>query len=317
MTAATLRDRISDWIYRLPASEQAPVRLHRRRVYILPSRFGWAFAVMILLLLVGSINYGLSLGYVLTFLLAGLGWISMGHTYRNLVEVEVRWPAAAPVFAPGPAMFTLAMTSARGERYALDARCGEAAIAGTDLERGAGRVTLAVPAPKRGLVRLPTVLIETRYPLGLFRVWARLRPDATCLVYPAPAPPGVPLPAPEANERGVSAARPGSDELQFLRPYRPGDSPRHIAWRAYARERGLLTRQFTGEGGGRLWLDLGQAPGHDLEQKISQLTRWALDAENAGIAYGLRLPGVEIAPALGADHRHAVLKSLALYGLAP
>ena len=106
----------------------------------------------------------------------------------------------------------------------------------------------------------------------------------------------------------------GEDEFQFLRAYRVGDSPRRIAWHVFARERGLLTKQFAAEVSGEIWLDLQLAPEAALEAKLSRLARWILDAESANIPYGLRLPGIEIPPAKGNMHRHRCLEQLALYG---
>ena len=82
--------------------QPGPVELHRRRVYILPSRIGLGFALLLALLLLGSTNYGNSLGFMLTFLLFGMAWAAMHHTYRNLVRLRVQAGPAAPVFAGTP-----------------------------------------------------------------------------------------------------------------------------------------------------------------------------------------------------------------------
>jgi uncharacterized protein (DUF58 family) len=50
-----------------------------------------------------------------------------------------------------------------------------------------------------------------------------------------------------------------------------------------------------------------------LEQTLSRLAGWVLAADRGGAHYGLRLPGVEIAPARGDVHRAACLQALALY----
>ena len=65
---ANLRQSISDWIFRAAFPESPPVTLVQRRIFILPSRQGYVFAGVLLVLLVASINYNLSLGYLLTFL---------------------------------------------------------------------------------------------------------------------------------------------------------------------------------------------------------------------------------------------------------
>ena len=109
----------------------------------------------------------------------------------------------------------------------------------------------------------------------------------------------------------------GYDEFAGLRPYRSGDSLRHIAWKAAARDDTLLTKQFAGRADAELWLSWDALPqGFDTEQRLSHLVRWVLDADRAGLACGLRIPGCTLPIASGAAHRTACLSALALYGSA-
>ncbi len=311
----TIQTRIEDWLFKAQAREPAPIRLHRRRIYILPTGHGVTFAVTLLLLFVGSVNYALSLGYVLTFFLAALGIVAMLHTFRNLHGLSFRWRQPEPVFAGEQAIYilqlqhasrygryALALTNAAGDRQMVDVAVDAA-------------VPIHAPAPVRGVARPGRIVIETRYPLGLFRAWAKVVPAAHCVVYARPASGHVPWPS-TAAEAGQGAANEiGEEEFQFLRAYRPGDSPRRIAWHAFARQRGLLTKQFAQPAGKEIWLDFASAPGRDDEERLSRLTRWLLDAEAAGRAYGLRLPDGEVLPSLGYAHRRRCLERLALYGL--
>src|SRR5918995_5685611 len=99
--------RFSNWLYGFTPPERGVVVLVHRRVYIVPTRLGFYFAATLLVLLIGSINYALSLGFALTFLLAGLGLVGMVHTARNLARVAVSAGRAAPVFAGESAQFRL------------------------------------------------------------------------------------------------------------------------------------------------------------------------------------------------------------------
>jgi uncharacterized protein (DUF58 family) len=157
-------------------------------------------------------------------------------------------------------------------------------------------------------------MLETRFPLGLFRAWSYVEPDARCLVYPRPERTALPPPSAEAEAGGARSPTPGNDDFAGLRGYQPADSPRHVAWKAVARSDELLTKQFTGEAAAELWLDwrLLAASG-GLEQRLSMLAGWVLAAERRGVRYGLRLPGVEIAPGRGDSHSGAALQALALY----
>jgi uncharacterized protein (DUF58 family) len=297
------------------APEAGPVVLSQRRVYILPTRHGYTFAVALGLMLVGSINYQLSLGYMLTFLLAGMGVVSILHTYRNLAHLAAAAGKAEPAFAGGTVLFHLHFDNPTTfDRVAVEARCGQARAVCDVPAHGAAAVVLALPVSRRGWFRVPRLTIETRYPTGLLRAWSYVQPDATGLVYPRPEP--APLPEPIAMpERGDAAAGGfGNDDYWGLRPYQPSDSPRHIAWKAAAREGALLTKVFVGHGAYELWLDWDALPpALGVEGRLSALTHQVLGAEEANVPYGLRLPGTRLEPGLGEAHRDACLKALALF----
>jgi uncharacterized protein (DUF58 family) len=310
------RPRLANWIYGFTPPERGVVVLVHRRVYIVPARLGLMFAATLLLLLVGSINYAISLGFALTFLLAGLGLVGMVHTARNLARVAISAGRAEPVFAGEAAQFRLYLDGrATHDRPAILARhvaSGSQMV--VDVPAGASaEVVLAVPATRRGWLPLGRVMLETRFPLGLFRAWSYVEPEARCLVYPKPD--RVPLPPPslESETGGARSPTPGNDDFAGLRGYQPADSPRHVAWKAVARSGELLTKQFTGEAAAELWLDWRLLPTGSVEQRLSVLTGWVLAAERRGLRYGVRLPGVEIPPGRGDAHSAAALQALALY----
>ena len=104
---------LANWFYGFKPPEHGAIVLGHRRVYIVPSRLGWLFAGTLGILLVGSINYALSLGFGLAFLLAGVGLAGMVHTTRNLVRLSVRAARCEPVFAGDAAQFRLTCPTAR------------------------------------------------------------------------------------------------------------------------------------------------------------------------------------------------------------
>jgi uncharacterized protein (DUF58 family) len=309
--------RFANWLYGFAPPERGTVILGHRRVYIVPSRLGLFFGGTLGVLLIGSINYSLSLGFALTFLLAGLGLAGMVHTARNLARIAVSAGRAEPVFAGETAQFRLFLDG-RGafDRPSILARhVGSGSQLVVDIAAGGvAEVVLAVPAPQRGWVPLGRVMLETRYPLGLFRAWSYVEPDARCLVYPRPERSQLPPYSGEAVAGTLHAPMPGNDDFAGLRSYQRSDSPRHVAWKVVARTDELLTKQFIGDAAAELWLDARLLPaGLGLEQRLSRLAGWVLAADRAGAHYGLRLPGVEIAPARGDPHRSACLQALALY----
>ena len=309
--------RVANWLYGFTPPESGTVELVHRRVYIVPTRLGWFFGGTLLVLLIGSINYALSLGFALTFLLGGLGLVGMVHTARNLARIAVSAGRAEPVFAGESAQFRLFLDGrAAFDRPAILARhLQSGAQLVVDIPaRGMAEVLLGVPAEKRGRLALGRVMLETRFPLGLFRAWSYVEPDARCIVYPRPERSALPPFTGDAAAGTHHTPVPGSDDFAGLRNYQPSDSPRHIAWKAVARSDEMLTKHFAGESAAELWLDARLLPSHlSLEQMLSRLAGWVLAAERSGAHYGLRLPGVEIAPSRGDVHRAACLQALALY----
>lgn len=308
------------WLFKLRGTEPAPIVLTQRRVFVLPTRPGLLYAASLGVMFLGAINYNLSLGYALIFLLAGLGAVTILHTFRNLVQLEISPGRAEPVFAGETAHFGLSLFNRRGDgRHALLLHLGDNAGVATDVAgHAAATVQLPLATLRRGWLRPGRVTLETRYPLGLIRAWSYAEPDMRCLVYPAPEPDAPPLPLTGAGESGGLRSGRGTEDFSGLRGHQPADPPRHIAWKAVVRQGGigpLLTKQFAGASAALLWLDWHELPPNlGTEARLSRLTRWLIDAQAQGLGYGLRLPGREIAPSQGERHFHACLEALALYG---
>ncbi len=301
------------------AAPAGTVVLTRKRVYILPTRQGLAFAAVLAVMLAGAMNYNNSLGYVLTFLLASLALVSLLHTYRNLAGLAVSARPAHPVFAGGTARFPVRVDNPGGPRrdgVVLSERRAPGDVV-LHLEIGPdshAQVELPVAAPSRGWRELERVCIASRAPFGIFRAWYRVPVRVRTLVYPHPAG-DRPLPASLAEsreERGHGGS--GREDFAGLREYRRGDPPRHIHWKAAARGDLLPLKQFEGAATGNVMLRLADVYGAHPEACLSQLAAWVLEAEARGMHYGLELPGVRLDPATGPAHQDACLRRLALYG---
>ena len=309
--------RLAHRLWGFTPPERGTIVLVHRRVYILPARLGLLYGATLVILLIGSINYALGLGFVLTFVLAGLGFAGMVHTARNLARVGVSAGRTEPVFAGESAQFRLYLDARIPyDRPAILCRhLGSGSQFVVDLPAGTiSEVVLAVPAARRGWLPLGRVLLETRFPLGLFRAWSYVEPDARCLVYPKPERSPLPRPSAAASAGALRAQAPGNDDFSGLRGYQLSDSPRHVAWKAVARADDMLTKQFTGESAAELLLDWNLLPASlPAEQRLSRLAGWVLAAQAEGAIYGLRLPGTQIPPGRGDAHAAACLQALALY----
>jgi len=294
-----------------------PAALHRRNVYVLPTRFGLLFIAVLTAMLLGALNYNNNLGFLLTFLLGSMTFVSILYTVRNLSGLTVLSVRSRPVFAGETAAFRFVVRAEEPVRPAVRFNFPETTEIQQDLAPGAdAMVVLKRTASVRGVLRPGMLTVSTRYPLGLFRSWARLNLPAECLVYPRPlAGPLVLTDGPSATgEEGTRPMGPGSEDFQGLRPYQPGDPLQHVSWKTYSQGQGLFTKRFTAQRGAAVELDWGRLREKDAEDRLSRLCHMVLDAHRRHLLYGLRLPGVEVAPDWGEAHKHECLRALARYG---
>ncbi|MCM8596758.1 DUF58 domain-containing protein [Accumulibacter sp.] len=306
------------WLFRLGHDDHLPIVLGQRRIFIVPTAAGLLFAIVLLVMLVGAINYSLSLGHALVFLLGGLGLVGMVHSFLNLHGLRLTPGRVQPVFAGDVASFALDVENVRPQaRRALEFAFAGQAMVTLDLAP-ASRATVAVPfvTSRRGLIEPGRVTLTTRYPLGLFRAWSYPQPAWCCVVYPKPL--RTPLPVatggtPADDRHGTS----GRDDFAGLRTREPGDPTRHVAWKAVARrsdDQELLVKQFSGALRDELWLDWERTPARlGIEERLSILAGWVLTADEQQARYGLILPGLRIDPGQGGVHRGSCLRALALH----
>ncbi len=308
-------DRVQRWARNRQGGDAHVTLLQSRRIYILPTGVGFVFALMTFAMLLGSMNYNNNLSFVLTFLLAGLGLVSMHQCQRNLVGLELSFAGVDPVFAGQSAQFRIAITNhSKNSRYNIQLYADTISSDIKDLAPGDSQVfRLAVPTDRRGHVALERFGIRTLFPFELFRSWAWLHMDLSGLVYPTPAE-QVPDPPPTQSAQGHRQhdAR-GEEDFAGLRKFHIGDSPRHVAWKAYARTGELLSKQFAGADTSSQWFDFDHVDEDDVEVRLSVITRWIIDADRTQRDYGVRIPGAEFPPAHGESHRHLCLESLALF----
>ncbi len=307
--------RAAAWVRRRQGEDQLPIRLERRRLYILPTRAGLAFGALVFVMLLAGLNYANSLALFLTFTLAALALVAMQLCHHNLLGLEVQALGSEAVFAQQPGALRVALANPhRAPRYRLQAAVEQAPGAAVDLAGDARAIIEAPLAPQaRGVRHVSRVRLETRHPFGLFRAWTWVHLPVEWVVYPQPA---GQLPMPEelgrrSGERVGGGA--GFDEWLGLRPFREGDSPRQVDWKAYAREAPLLVKEYQPSGAELRLFDFTRVPLPGTEARLSQLARWVVEAEARGERYALRLPQAALAAEHGPQHRHGCLKLLAAF----
>jgi len=312
---SALDARVQAWIRRRQGPDPDPVRLDRRRIYILPTALGLGYGVMVFAMILGGLNFGNNLGLALAFLLASIGLVAMHHCHGNLVGLELRLAAAESTFAGGEVTFRLLLENPSiTARPQIEAAAGFAPPRVADLPAaGPATIELRLPAPRRGRVPLARYTVATRHPLGLFRAWAVVHGDHHAIAWPVPVARGRTPPGVATDTGGAQDRAQGEHDFAGLRPFQAGDSLRRIAWKAYARGQGLLTKQYAGTDVVSHVFDWAALPALGTEARLAQLCRWVLDAHERGEAYGLRLPGVVIEPNVGPGQRERCLNALALH----
>jgi uncharacterized protein (DUF58 family) len=313
--SSRLRSAARRWARKRHGVDADPITLSGRRIYIVPTGLGIAFGLMIFAMFLGAMNYANNLALALAFMLGALGLTAMHFCHRNLAGVHVRSAVSEPVFAGQTARFRIALENpaplARHELTIANDFGTAPPVRVNPGERAVLEVEL--PAPHRGWLPLDHFAVITRHPFGLFRAWVWLHMNVRCVVYPRPSDRGVPPPPLETDTGGAQDAVRGDEDFAGLRAFHPGDSPRRIAWKAYAREQGLQVKVYAGTAVTSHLFDWEALPGLGVEARLSQLCRWIEDAYTAGRAFGLRMPGVSIPPNVGPAHRQRCLTALALF----
>ncbi|NEX21353.1 DUF58 domain-containing protein [Thiorhodococcus mannitoliphagus] len=311
-----VRRHFQKMLRRAPLGPDGVARIGARQIYILPTAAGMTYGAVMMVMLLGSLNYQNNLGLLFTFFLASVGIIAMHHAWLNLLGLAVQVRGGPAVFSGETATFAITVhAEGRRARYDIQTRKDRKTTAPLPIPAGdQASITLGIPTARRGLLQLDRLTLATRHPMGLFHAWCYVETDASTLVYPAPA-----AQAPDPGYDSGDARRPhkdrgdGMEDYLGSRGYRPGDSPRHVDWKAYARERGLLVKEFGGDEGQDVWIDWSTLRSGDTETRLSLLTRQVLDATEAGLRFGLRLPDGLEPLARGAAHAQRCLTRLALF----
>ncbi|MEY4768371.1 MAG: hypothetical protein RL637_1010 [Pseudomonadota bacterium] len=298
----------------LPTTQ--PIQLTHRRIYILPTWRGLGFSLLLLILLLIAFIYNNNLVYLLCFLLASISFISILHTFKMLSNLIISKTQVQSVFASESVGFHLQIHNpTMSAKLQLEFYVDPNHIQIINLAKLAQQnICLYVPTHQRGWLNCPTITVASRYPFGLFRAWSILKFDFKVLIYPAPSKRSIPLPQlAGGRESQIRQIRRGNEDFYGIREYQNGDPLSQIHWKALAKGLGLWSKQYSGEVFNQLWLDYQLTPGYEIEQRLSQLCQWILEADQARINYGLLLPNQKIAPNSGSQHLIHCLEILALF----
>jgi uncharacterized protein (DUF58 family) len=242
-------------------------------------------------LILTAATYNNNLIFILGFFMFALFVVVLLQTHYNVKGVRLQFKGAEEAFAGDPLGLYFEITQKRSKwKRNLQIRTGSRKF--KSLARL--RVDLSPHEParpgrieirplRRGLFPVPDLILETYYPLGLFRAWKVFRVKGEFTVYPAPI---------ETEPLSTSPLTSGQEELGLrtspegdfgeLRTYRPGESYHQVAWKHFARTRELYTKVHWGEDHRHYIIPPVQA-GKDLERQLSVRAQWVQNAldENA------------------------------------
>jgi uncharacterized protein (DUF58 family) len=292
-----------------------PISINRRRIYILPTRYGFMLGTILAAMLIAGLNYNSNLGLAFAFLMSSMALVTMHHCNRNLLRLSVDVTPEVDAFAGSEALFEFALRNdSNMDRRDVEIRCLSGTGLGSVPAHENASIPVAVPVQRRGVTRISQFELRTRYPFGWFYSWTYVQGSLT--IYAAPAPGGSRiLPSVGAQGNSTHSEVRGDEDFSGLRAYEPGVPLKHMAWKVLARGGEAAVRSYSSLAAQPEWLEWSLLVGLDVEARLSQLCLWVLESDAAHRPYGLRLPGKEIAPSGGAAHRFACLRALASYGI--
>ncbi|PID61046.1 MAG: hypothetical protein CSB44_08230 [Gammaproteobacteria bacterium] len=306
-------------LFRHRPDDTLPAVVTHQRIYILPSGRGFTFLLALLLMLVAAINYSLSLGYALCFLLMGLHAAALIATYRNLAGLCIESIRSGNVHVGELLVYDIALSSGDGTpRHGIELRDRGGHGVALDVlpAQGENRATIEIPAESRGPHALGRLTLASDWPLGLWRAWSYLHTPAESLVYPKPEPNPPPVPVRERDGGGADMMLVRQGEFAGLREYRDGDSPNLVAWKQAARGQGLLVRLFDdAEGRREAQLSLAETGLAGLEAQLSRIAAWVQQCEQQQRNYAMKLGPFQLDCNHGPEQRHRAFAALALHGV--
>lgn len=291
----------------------------RRELYILPTRVGWYYALILLALFGIAVKYDNQSAFMMLFILVAVGLIAMVYTHNNVIGLSMSSHPSKSVFLGSPAIFPITLyNDSRKSRHAVWL------IAGgfhqlTALDSGKKQtVELQLPTLQRGYLPCDPINLSSLYPIGIFFCWTkRFTSTERCLVYPQPLN-IVPFPEDGSNqgkEQINANIRIGAEDYAGMKNYQDGDRLRDIHWPSLAKTNKLISIQYENNSNTSVNLSWFSLPARlNVEDKLSQLCYWIVEANKNGLPYQLEMPNHTIEFDKGMTHYHECLRVLALWG---
>ena len=292
----------------------------KQKIYILPTRFGGVFIIgAVVMILIGA-GYQNNLVNLLAYFMLSLVFISMIQTQNNLKDISVAALETEGGFAGRDFLVTTVIANkAREPRFNLESGLKRQTPMTVYenvhplLPHSNLKLRTSFAARTRGRHHISQVKISSMFPLGLFRAWTWYAIENDVFIYPEPKG-HLPLPSRGvADDIGTVAHFDHGDDFHGHRKYQITDSAGHIDWKAHARGRSLLVKEFKDGSPQAALFDWHSLNGLEVEARLSQLSQWIEEARRAQIPFALRLPNRTFPPGYGASHAVQCLEALADY----
>jgi len=291
----------------------------RRELYILPTRVGWYYALVLAALFGIAVKFDNQSAFMMLFILVAVGLIAMVYTHNNVIGLSMSSHPSKSVFLGSSAIFPITLhNDSRKPRHAVWL------IAGgfhqlTELRAGGEQsVELKLPTVQRGYLPCEPVNLSSLFPIGVFFCWTkRFISSERCLVYPQPLD-LVPFPEDgsyQGKEQANANVRIGAEDYAGMKNYQDGDRLRDIHWPSLAKTNKLVSIQYENHSNSSVnisWFNLPATLG--VEDRLSQLCYWVVEAEKSNQQYQLEMPNHTIEFDKGMTHYHDCLRVLALWG---
>ncbi|TQV82952.1 DUF58 domain-containing protein [Aliikangiella coralliicola] len=311
----SIKNSVGRWFgSRMPVGDS--VTLNQRSSYIWPTRAGYLLLGIVILMMIGATNYQNNLAFLLTFLLIGIGLVTIVYTFKNMQGIQFSVLPVNEAFVGQPLAISMSLTSNSGkEHYSIGIGQNNNELLVCDVpDTGNATATINFEASRRGHFELPRLMVTSEFPFGWLKTWAYFRFVTPILIYPKPIEPPQLYEQDHGKDSDEGVKSEGNEDFYGLKSYQPGESLSRIDWKAYAREKGMFVREFVAYKGQQLCFNWQDFPGNDDEVRLSYLTFMVLQAASQNLTYTLIFPGTHIGPGDGEEHRAQCLEALALYG---
>lgn len=309
-------DHFKQRLLRVEAKDTLPITLRHERIYILPTKRGLAFIMVIMVMLLASMNYGLNLGYALSFMMIGLFASCLLSTYLNIARLRLLSASATDTFANEPIEFCVTLEQGRQTTRHSISLSAEGAHDQIDTTAGnSNKAVLRIPGRERGVAELGRITLSSDFPLGLWRGWGYVHTPVTAYVYPMPEKPAPELVSQNSGPGGNTSRLLGEQEYKQLKRYQKTDSPGSVAWKQVAKGGDWYSKEFEPEQTNKVtsikWTDTSAYA--SAEQRLSTMCARILIARAENLSYGLELPGISVSAKSGQEHAKNCLRLLATF----